>query len=157
MIKRLVMVFVCVCFVGIAWAVHMSMMEEARALVEDAAAFLRENGKEAAVAELNKRNGRFVKGELYVFAYDLGGVMTAHPVNPVLIGKNMLNEPDSRGKMFRKIIVDLAATAGSGWVDYTYLNPVRKKEETKTTFFLKQGDLILCCGAYAVPPPLLGG
>lgn len=158
MIKRLAIpVFICVCLVGTAWAVHLSMVEEARALVEDAAAFLREKGRDAAIAELSRRDGRFVKGDLYVFAYDLNGVMVAHPVNPSLVGRNMLKEPDSKGKLFRKMIVDLAVTVGSGWVDYTYLNPVRKKEEAKTTYFLKEDDLILCCGAYSVPPPFLGG
>jgi len=72
----------------------------------------------------------------------------AHPVNPKLIGKNLFNETDSKGKLFRKEIVELAKTKGSGLVDYTYLNPVTKQEESKTTYIQKEGDLIICCGAY---------
>lgn len=147
----------CLCTVNLVSAIHQTMFEEARSLVEKAAAFLKANGREKALMEFNKRDGKFVRGELYVFVYDLDGVMVAHPVNPGLVGKNLLNEPDSKGKLFRKKIVELARTMGSGWVDYTYLNPTSKKEEQKTTYFQKEGDLIICCGAYAVPPPLFGG
>ncbi len=52
---------------------------EAKAMVETAAAFLNEHGKEKTIAEINKSDGQFVKGELYVFAYDLNAVMMAHP------------------------------------------------------------------------------
>jgi signal transduction histidine kinase len=106
------------------------------------------NGKEKALKEFNKPDGKFVKGEMYVFAYDLNAVMMAHPVNPKLVGKNLLNEADSKGKLFRKEIVELAITKGSGLVDYTYLNPVTKQQEPKTTSIQKMGDLIICCGAY---------
>jgi len=155
--KMLVSICICLCTVNLAFAIHQNTFEEARYLVQKAVAFLKANGKEKALAEFNRRDGRFVKGDLYVFAYDLNGVMVAHPVNPELVGKNLLNEPDSKGKLFRKKIVELAKAMGAGWVDYTYLNPVTKKEEHKTTYFQREGDLIVCCGAYAVPPPLFGG
>ena len=158
MIKKvLASICICLCTVNLASAIHQNTFEEARSLVEKAIAFLKANGKEKALAEFNKQDGRFVKGDMYVFVYDLNGVMVAHPVNPELVGKNLFNEPDSKGKLFRKKIVELAKTMGAGWVDYTYLNPVSKKEEHKTTYFQREGDLIVCCGAYAVPPPLFGG
>jgi cytochrome c len=155
--KAMVAVCICLCTVNLVSAVHESTFEEARSLVEKAVTFLKANGKEKALAEFNKRHGTFVKGDLYVFVYDLNGRLLAHPVNPELVGKDLLNEPDSKGKLFRRNVVDLAKTVGSGWVDYTYVHPVTKKEEQKTTYFQRQGDLILCCGAYAVPPPLFGG
>ncbi len=65
----------------------------------------------------------FDKGELYVFAYDLRGIMVAHPKNSALIGQNLLNESDAEGKLFRREIVQRAMSQGSGWVDYIYLNP----------------------------------
>jgi cytochrome c len=155
--KVLVSICICLCTVNLASAILQNTFEQARSLVEKAVAFLKANGKEKALAEFNKQDGRFVKGDLYVFVYDLSGVMVAHPVNPELVGKNLFNEPDSKGRLFRKKIVELAKAMGAGWVDYTYLNPVTKKEEHKTTYFQREGDLIVCCGAYAVPPPLFGG
>ncbi|MBK9578011.1 MAG: cache domain-containing protein [Fibrobacterota bacterium] len=117
-------------------------------LVDDAAKQMASQPREAVVAELSKAEGKWVKGELYVFAYDLQGIMVAHPKNAKLIGKNLLEVPDVDGKLFRKEIVELAKTKGSGWVDYKYKNPESGKTEAKTTYLKKVGDLILCCGIY---------
>lgn len=122
--------------------------QDAQALVEAAAAFMKANGKEAALVEFNKAGGAFDKGDLYVFAYDLTATIIAHPKNPKLIGKNLMEVPDTNGKLFRKEIVSTAQAAGSGWVDYKYMNPESKKVEAKTTFLLKVGDVVLCCGTY---------
>lgn len=123
-------------------------MAEAVRLVEKAAAFMKENGKEKAIAEMSNPQGRFVMGELYVFAYDLNGVLMAHPKNPKLIGQSLIDKTDSKGKLFRKEIIEKAKSQGSGWVDYFYLNPVTKKEEDKTTYLRRVEDLVICCGVY---------
>jgi len=149
MFKRtMILVFVFFFAVAFLYAAEKATPEEAKKMVEQAVAYVKAKGQETALKELNKPKGKFVKGELYVFAYDLNAVMKAHPVDPKLVGKNLMNEPDSKGKLFRKEIVELAKTTGSGWVDYTYLNPVSKQEESKTTYIQKAGDLIICCGAY---------
>jgi signal transduction histidine kinase len=85
---------------------------------------------------------------MYVYAFDMKGTVLAHPKNPGLIGKNTYNIPDEDGKFFRKDIVELAKAKGSGWVDYKYLNPETKQVEDKTTYVLRAGDIILCCGVY---------
>lgn len=131
--------------VAAAWS---ETKTDAVKLVDDAAKQLASLPREAVVAELSKAEGKWVKGELYVFAYDLQGVMVAHPKNAKLIGKNLLEVPDVDGKLFRKEIVELAKTKGSGWVDYKYKNPESGKTEAKTTYLKKVGDLILCCGIY---------
>lgn len=122
--------------------------KDAKALVEAAATYMKDHGKEATLTELNKAGGQFDKGDLYVFAYDLTATIVAHPKNQKLVGKNLMEVPDTDGKLFRKEIVTTANAAGSGWVDYKYLNPETKKVEAKTTFLLKVGDLVLCCGTY---------
>ncbi len=122
--------------------------DDAKSLVKQAAAFVKYQGKGKALAEISKPKGTFDRGETYVFAYDLQGVMVAHPKNPALIGKNLIDVPDSDGKLFRKEIVEKARVKGSGWVDYLYLNPETNELEHKTTYLLKVGDIILCCGVY---------
>jgi len=122
--------------------------DEAKNLVKKAVAYVKYQGKEKAISEIRKRRGMFDKGELYVFAYDLNGVMLAHPKNPELIGKNLIAVPDSEGKLFRKEIVEKAKIKGSGWVDYVYLNPETNELEHKTTYCQKEDDIIICCGAY---------
>jgi signal transduction histidine kinase len=121
---------------------------DAKALVKRAAAYVKYQGKQKALAEISTPKGMFDKGELYVFAYDLQGVMVAHPKNPALIGQNLLNVPDTEGKLFRKEIVEKAKSHGSGWVDYVYLNPETNRQEHKTTYFQKVDDIIVCCGVY---------
>jgi signal transduction histidine kinase len=121
---------------------------DAKVLVEKAVTFLKSNGKEKALTEFSKSKGTFDKGDLYVFAYDMNATIVAHPKNAKLIGKNLLEVPDTDGKLFRKEIVEVAKNKGSGWVDYKYMNPETKKVENKTTYVLRVEDTIVCCGAY---------
>jgi cytochrome c len=98
---RKVMISIFICLFALSWgyAAQKATPEEAKKMVEQAVAYLKTNGQEKALKEFNNPKGKFVKGEMYVFAYDLNAVMKAHPVNPELIGKNLLNEPDSKGKL----------------------------------------------------------
>ena len=146
--KMMLLILIGVFAAVLVYAAEKASPEEAKKMVEQAAEYITANGEEAAIKELNKPDGKFVKGELYVFAYDMTAVMKAHPVNPKLIGQNLYDNTDSKGKLFRKEIVELAKSKGSGFVDYTYLNPVTKAEEPKTTYIQKVGNLIVCCGAY---------
>lgn len=143
MVKKIA-VFLCL----LAFAAFAAPKDDAIALVKDAEKFIKANGKEKALQEMSKPDGKWVKGELYVFAYDLQAVMVAHPKNPKLVGKNLMEVPDVDGKLFRKEIVEQAKAKGSGWVDYKYKNPETGKIEDKTTYLLKVGDIILCCGIY---------
>lgn len=123
-----------------------SDIQKAEDLVKKAASFIEFNGKEKGKEELIKSNGRFCKGNLYVFAYDTTGVLVAHPRNHSLIGVNLIDIPDIEGKYFRKEMIIVAKSKGGGWVDYKYRNPGKKDVEKKATYVHKSGDLILCCG-----------
>ncbi len=90
------------------------------AFVEKAFQYVKLQGKEAAFAEFNNPGGRFVEGELYMFAYDLEGTTRAHPFQPELIGKNRLNTTDANGTA---CIQDLISTAQSGGRFTRYLYP----------------------------------
>jgi signal transduction histidine kinase len=148
--KKIVILISAMAFMAclVVSALASSSQADAKALVEKAATFVKSNGKEKALAEFSKAKGAFDKGDLYVFAYDMSATIVAHPKNAKLIGKNLLEVPDTDGKLFRKEIVDVAKTKGSGWVDYKYMNPETKKVEHKTTYVLRVEDTIVCCGAY---------
>lgn len=122
--------------------------EDAQAIVEKAASLAANNGKDQLIAEVNKKDGEFNQGELYVFVYDLEGTLVADPINKGLIGQNNLSKPDPDGKLFRKEFVETAKNQGSGWVDYKYKNPVSGKVEAKTSYVKKQGDLVIIAGVY---------
>ena len=121
---------------------------EAKKLVEKAAVYVQANGEKNSLKEFSNAKGRFVKGDLYVFAYSPKAVLLANPMFPDVVGRDLYNEPDATGKLFRQVIVDIANVYGSGLVDYVYMNPVTKKEELKIVYFRKVGNLIVCCGAY---------
>lgn len=121
---------------------------QAVAMVNDAVTLYNTIGKEKTLADINNTHSKYVKGEFYVFAYNLEGIVVAHPQNQKLIGKNLLNVPDVDGKTFRQDIISIAKTKGSGWVDYKYKNPETQKIEEKTTFCKKANDVVFCCGVY---------
>ena len=122
---------------------------DAQAIVRKALNFYRKNGRDRFLKELNNPQGEFRKGELYAFAYDRNMTMRAHPVKPELVGQNLLDRKDwAGGKYFRKEIQKVALSKGSGWVDYSYENPVNKKILPKTTYVEMVDDLIVCAGAY---------
>jgi len=120
----------------------------AMAMVGDAVKMMKTAGKAKTLTAISDPTGVFVKGEIHVFAYDFNGVIVAHPKNPKLIGKNMLEVPDVDGKLFRKDIVAIAKKKDPGWVDYKYKNPESGKIEHKTTYVTGAEDIAVCCGVY---------
>ena len=149
--KRLfVVVLVALFFTGMAGlSLASGTQDEAKAMVESAIAFMKANGKEKTIAEINNPKGKFVKGEIYVNVHGLDGTMLAHPINQKLVGKNLLEVPDPDGKFFRKDVMETAKTKpAGGWVDYKYKNPTSGKIEQKTSFVKKADDLVFVCGIY---------
>ncbi|MFZ8420382.1 cache domain-containing protein, partial [Staphylococcus aureus] len=76
--------------------------EQCVAFVQKAAAYVKANGKEKAMAEFSDPKGKFVEGDLYLFVYDLKGVNLAVGNGNAnkMVGKNLLNLPDPDGKLF---------------------------------------------------------
>jgi cytochrome c len=144
--KRLLVAVIVLLVAGFVCAAERGTKKKAKEMVNEAAAFIEAKGRAAAIAEFTNPKGKFMRGDLYVFAYDLAGTVLAHPMNPRLVGKNLVDVPDADGKLFRKEIVEQAKSKGEGWVDYRYENPDTNKIEAKTTYFKKVGDMIVGCG-----------
>jgi len=130
-----------------AGGVYAGEKEDAAQMVNDAAAAVAKD-RASAVAEIGNPKSRFVKGELYVFAYDLTGTMAAHPINAKLVGKSLIDVPDANGKMFRKEIIDGVKASGTATVEYKYKNPQSGAIENKVTYCKKAADLAVCAGYY---------
>ena len=145
MLKLLMLLF---SLMLLAPAAHAAGPEDAIAMVDKGLAYIKKNGTEALIKEINNKNPEFIKGDLYLYVRSLEGPILAHPINPKLLGKNMLELPDANGKYYRKEIVELAKSKGKGWVDYLYNNPVSKEIEKKTTYLVRSGDVILEAGIY---------
>jgi cytochrome c len=121
---------------------------EAREWVEEAVTLFEKAGKETALAEIADSKGRFVLDERYIYALNLNGTMLAHPIEPELTGKNMVNLKDSDGKAFIRRIIDTAKTKGYGFTDYMWRSPGSDDELHKTVFFERVDGIILCSGFY---------
>ena len=122
--------------------------DDAMELVSKAVALVKEVGKDKALAQFSNPKGPFVKGDLYIFAYTMQGVIIAHPMNAKLIGKDMLEVKDSNGKSFTKFFIATVTDAGQGWVDYSWPNPTTKQIESKSSYVAKAGDIFVGCGIY---------
>jgi signal transduction histidine kinase len=88
------------------------------AFVDNAVAYAKTSGTDKALAEFNNRNGSFVKGELYIFAYGYNGTTLAHPVNPEAVGK-----PREGANAVFVREMGTAVRNGSGFYRYVYINP----------------------------------
>jgi len=130
---------------------QVSERPKAEALVKEGFAFLKAHGKAAFVAEVQKASGKFHAkpgNPLYLFVYDLNGVVLAHGAESNLLGVNRLNVKDPDGKQYVKEFVAVGQGKGSGWVDYKRMNPEDKKIEQKTSFILVEESTVIGCGIY---------
>jgi cytochrome c len=126
--------------------------DECVAQCQEAAQLVSDQGIDAAVAELNKKDGRFVWKDSYVFMMDLNGTMLAHPINPSLIGKNLLETPDKGPgkKLLFKEFVALAKSKGQGWVDYMWPKPNETAPSKKLSYVYRVPgtDVFVAAGVY---------
>jgi cytochrome c len=130
-------------------------LDEARAWVDEAVAFYRATARDIALVEISNPQGRFVRGEQYVYVLDTNGVMLAHPVNEKFVGQDFYRVQDPDGKNFIKEIVDIANVKGFGWVDYKWFDPATKREQPKIAYFEKVDNMIFCSGVYRNNPVLM--
>ena len=145
----LILIGLLVCgFLGQAIAAEKGTAAEAEAMIQKALDFYKANGKDKTLAEVSNPTGQFIKGDLYVFIWDMNGVVIAHGTNPKLIGKDMSQMKDVDSKRFVYDGVEIAKAKGKGWVDYKWSNPTTQKVEAKSTYVVKADDMVFCCGIY---------
>jgi cytochrome c len=132
----------------IAASAHAATPEEAKALSERAAAYIKQVGEEKAFADFTRPDRGFVQGELYVFCYDRDGVNKAHGANPLFVGKNLLHLKDPDGKEPNVEIIRVGFDQGQGWVYFKWPNPVTKKIQQKSAYVIRTNDVVCGVGSY---------
>ena len=115
-------------------------------IAEKAAAFAHEKGKDYALRVFSVSKGPFIDRELYVFACSMGNVMLAHPYSRDLIGRNVTDFQDSRGKAIFQEFRKIAQERGSGWVEYYWKRPGEEGEFRKSTYIKRIAALDLYVG-----------
>lgn len=99
--------------------------------------------------------GRFVMGDLYLYAVDFNGQMMANGDRPGLIGTNVLNVKDAEGKFVNQEIINRLKTSPEGqgvWIEY------KSKNAMKSTYAERVQDLaghtyFIACGYYPTATP----
>jgi len=107
--------------------------ETVKILARSAASFLESNPEEIAFYEFVTLDGKFVRGDLGVFAIDVNGICYAYADDYGLIWQNLINVKDDNGKMFVREFLEVAKS-GAGQVEYVlngdkkiaYVEPVTK-------------------------------
>lgn len=131
--------------IGVGPALADKTPDEAKAMAEKAAAYVKEHGKEAAAAEFNKAQSDFIVDDLYVFVVDRQGVFLAHPIKPAMVGKNMMDMKDVEGT---PLIKNFTEVKGEGWVPYKWPHPKTKQIQPKKSYIIDVDGFILGVGAY---------
>ncbi len=110
--------------------------DEMKAFVAGAALYAREHGRTDALAAFNDPDGEFVRGELYIFAYDMNGTVLALPFQQGFIGTDRSGVHDSSGVAYIYGMSRIAAEGG-GSIYYVYPNPANGyAEELKLGYVL---------------------
>lgn len=121
--------------------------DQVKTHVMNAKAYCEKVGIKACVKEIGKKNGKFDKGELYIWANDFNGIITAHPKKPIE-GKNLYRYKDKEGNQVFKLFIDKVKKDGSGWVDYVWAHPATGKQTPKSSFVIGIGQNQLIGAGY---------
>lgn len=148
LIRATLLAALAVGFVAPAAAEERATLDQAKAMVKKARAYIREVGAEKAYAEISNPKGRFVDREIYVYVYDKNLNNLAHGGNQRLIGKNLADLRDTDGVYVNKGLLE-AAQKGGGTFRFKFLNPATKTIEVKTGYAEMEGDVMVGSGVYA--------
>ena len=152
--KKILILCLAICFsavtVGTCLADEKATVAECVAQSKLAAKMLLED-KDAALAEISKKDGQFVWKDTYVFVMDLKGKMLAHPMMPGLMTmKSLLSTPDKNKQEPKMLFVEfvvMASTEGEGWVDYMWPKPGSTEPSKKETYIHRVPGTTLFTGA----------
>ena len=129
-------------------AAEFATKNEAVAMVDKAAAYIKANGTDKAYAEISKKGGMFTDRDLYIVVYGLDGHVFAHGANEKLIGTDQSQAKDADGKAYVAERVALAKKGAPFWQDYKFMNPVTHKVEPKEMYCQPLNDTVVCGGVY---------
>lgn len=115
--------------------------ESLKSFVGEAIEYANTSGKDAAIAEFNDQNGTFIRGNLYIYAFDYNGTTLALPYQPQLIGTDLSGLQDPYGVNYTRV-EGFLAQQGGGFIFYHYYNPSRNMTlEPKMSYVQKVDDI----------------
>lgn len=123
--------------------------DEAKALVDKAVAHIKAVGDSKAYADFTA-TGKWQDRDLYIFAYSFDGTNLAFGDKPAMVGKNLFDLKDANGIYVIRELAEVAKTKGSGWVSYSWSDPITKKIHPKSSYVVRVpgADAFIGAGIY---------
>ena len=139
-------------FASITFSGQKATKEEVVSKVQDAAAMVREIGREETIKNMTGLKNPFIWKNAHVFLMDAGsGVLLAHK-NQAAIGFQMKNYTDAEGGHPYADVIEFTEKKESGWK--TYMRKRNGKPPLlKHSYYLKLSDekVIICSGYFPAP------
>lgn len=91
-------------------------------LVEDAASLIEQKG-EAAFNDFSIKDSRWLNDKYYIFVYDTSGKCVFHPIEPALVGQNLMQFKDMNARPAIELILEVGKKPqpdASGWAFYLW-------------------------------------
>lgn len=97
---------------------------------------------------LSYPKGRFVYGDLFIYAFSVKGHMVAHGQNSDYIGSDAFNAKDDQGKFYNREIIEKLKKADKGvWVK-NFINNTLKKTYAQKVSDKKGNEYVIACGYF---------
>jgi cytochrome c len=153
---RLILVLFLVVIATPAHAVASDKSSGCVQMAEMAGSFLQDKGKGYALKVFSASKGPFIDRELYVFACSMDGILLAHPYRRDLVGKDVNDLRDSKGKAIFQEFRRVAVERGAGWIDYWWPKPGEQGQFPKMTYIkrIPDQDLYVGVGYYEEQQPV---
>lgn len=146
--KFVITTFFAIALISPATASDRGTKREAVALVQNAIAYYKANGREKTLAEINGKFAQVIDRDMYVYVFNTEVVMLANGVVERMVGKQTGQIKDADGKSFGEELQKILRSGKPGWVDYKWPKPVTKQIESKTAYAEPVGDLGAAVGFY---------
>ncbi len=132
---------------GMTFATYASADGEARekcvAKCKEAVQLFKEKGKDAAIAQINRKDGGFAWKDAYLFAVDFQGKTVAHALFPGHVGENLLQLKNKDGRLVIQEFIETAKTKGEGWHEYMWPTPEEMKKPVDQRISSKKATYVL--------------
>ena len=126
--------------------------DEAKAMLKEAVAHFGSVDRQQALSDFSTGKAPFHDRDLYVVCVDAGHKVVANGGFPQYVGISADDLLDAKGNQLGKALWDAAGQNADGSISYPMINPESRGMETKTTFYSKVADDLLCgVGAYSAP------
>jgi uncharacterized protein len=121
-------------------AAQFGTRDEAVAMVKRVQDKFKKDGADATFAAVTAQQRAFKDRDLYVYIMNFDCVIQAHAARAELVGKSLYDFRDQDGVYPARKTVEVARSAGRGWIDYRWTNPKTNLVEAKSTYVEKLGD-----------------